>query len=57
MITIHIEQITKNCYSFKTPDPRPYFMYEKSERAAIRQFIRYFNLKGAKNIKFERIGK
>jgi hypothetical protein len=57
MITIYIEQITKNCYSFITPYKWPTFLYEKSERAAKRQFIRYFNLKGTTNIKFERIKK
>lgn len=57
MITIYIEQITKNCYSFKTPDPRPYFLYEKSARKAKRRFIRLLGLRGAVNIKFETIRK
>lgn len=57
MITIYIEQITRSCYSFKTPDPRPYFLYERSARAARRRFVRLFGLRGAVNIRFEKIGK
>jgi hypothetical protein len=57
MITIYIEQITRSCYSFKTPDPRPYFLYERSARAARRRFVRMFGLRGAVNIRFEKIGK
>ena len=57
MITIYIDQITKTCYNFITPDKKPVFVYEKSPRTAKKQFINYFNLQGAKNIKFERIEK
>ena len=57
MITIYVDQITKTCYNFITPYKKPFFVYDPDIKRAKKQFINYFNLQGAKNIKFESVKK
>ena len=57
MVTIYIDQITKTCYNFITPYKKPFFVFDPDIRKAKRAFIARYNLKGATNIKFERIYK
>lgn len=57
MVKIYIEQTTKTCYNFITPYKKPFFVYDPSIKKAKELFINHFNLRGAKNIKFERVKK